>query len=154
MSWYRTEAEVELLTFWRRMLRSQQACVVLAVELGALQLIQENPRSHRVQKRLLEDLATRQRGQTFSLPDGGVVLAVPGADIGTCEAMVGEIVGWILRDPSLSEEGSGAGSVRSFCRATTGRSGNGSLPICPVAKPLPSSRTARPTLRARRWADL
>ena len=73
--------------------------------MGALQLIQENPRSHRVQKRLLEDLATRQRGQTFSLPDGGVVLAVPGADIGTCEAMVGEIVGWILRDPSLSEEG-------------------------------------------------
>lgn len=105
MSLHRGEAGIELLTFWRRMVRSKQACAVLAVELGALQLIQENPRSHRVQKRMLEDLATRQRGQFFALPDGGVILAVPRAGADICDAMTGEIVDWILRDPSLSEEG-------------------------------------------------
>ena len=68
------EAETELLSFWRRMIRSQQPYTVLAIELAAIYRIQDNIRSYRVQQSLLREFADRRTGQHFALSNGDIVI--------------------------------------------------------------------------------
>jgi hypothetical protein len=90
------EAETVLLSFWRRMIRSQQAYTVLAIELAAIYRIQDNLRAYRVQQSLLREFADRRTGQHFALSNGDIVIAIPGADPARCAAFVTEIADTIL----------------------------------------------------------
>ena len=98
------EAETELLSFWRRMIRSQQAYTVLAIELAAVYRIQDNIRSYRVQQSLLREFSDRRAGQHFALSNGDIVIAVPGADPARSAAFVSEIVDTILPGQNDTDE--------------------------------------------------
>lgn len=105
MSDGRAGAEPELLAFWRRMVRVQQPYTVVVVELAAVYRIHENQRNYRVQQRLLQEFADVRKGNHFTLANGDVVVAVPGADETQAAAIIDEIIDWILRDPDQGEEG-------------------------------------------------
>lgn len=98
------EAETELLSFWRRMIRSQQPYTVLAIELAAIYRIQDNIRSYRVQQSMLREFADRRTGQHFALSNGDIVIAIPGADAARSAAFVSEIVDTILSGQAEADE--------------------------------------------------
>lgn len=99
------EAEIDLLAFWRRSIRSGQSWTVIAVEFEAIHNLLENARTHRMQAALLRDLAVRERGQVFALANGDVVIAIPDLAAGRRQPLVDEIAGWILRDPDMPADG-------------------------------------------------
>lgn len=99
------EAEIDLLAFWRRSIRSGQSWTVLAVEFEAIHNLLENARTHRMQAALLRDLAVREHGQVFALANGDMVIALPDLAAGRRQPLVDEIVGWILRDPDMPADG-------------------------------------------------
>ena len=99
------DAEIGLLAFWRRSIRSGQSWTVFAVELEAIHTLLETARTHRMQSALLRELAGRENGLLFALANGDIVVALPDLPAGRRQALLDEIVGWILREPDMPAEG-------------------------------------------------
>jgi EAL domain-containing protein (putative c-di-GMP-specific phosphodiesterase class I) len=99
-----TDQGSDLPAFLRRVIRTQQAHCIIAVELTAVQIIQESRRTRRVQRQLLDELAGRNNGRVFALPGGEIAIAVPRADPDAGSALAAEVVALILHDPDIGDE--------------------------------------------------
>jgi len=97
-------AEEDLLSFCRRLMRTQYQYVAVAIELAAFSQLRGNSRLIRLQQSLVKEMASRYRGQSFIMNNGDAVLVIRSDMLESARALREELVKSVLKDPDVAED--------------------------------------------------
>ena len=97
-------AEEDLLAFCRRLIRTPYKYVAVTIELTTFSQLRGNSRLIRLQQSLVQEMASRYRGQCFIMDNGDAVLVIRHDMVENARGLKDELIRSVLKDPDVSED--------------------------------------------------